>query len=103
MLVRLQSKMQHLASLVTLLVHKLVAYDEQTREAGLHNFVKVLPILALNRLISKGTADGEQTLQTSEDGTGIVGVEELEGEVHKSRPSARKVALQNALEDGNKL
>jgi hypothetical protein len=42
-------------------------------------------------------------LQTSEDGPGIVGVEKLEGEVHKSRPSAREIALQDALEDGNKL
>jgi hypothetical protein len=48
MLVRLQSKMQHLASLFALLVHQLVANGEQTGEAGLDNLVKVLPVLALD-------------------------------------------------------
>lgn len=102
-LVSLQSKMKHLARLVALLVHELVADRQQPREAGLDNLVKVLPVVAVSGPITEGATEGEQALQTSQDRARIVGVEKLHGEVDVSRPACGKVALQHALEDGDKL
>lgn len=103
MLVGLQCQVKHLASLIALLVHQLVADGQQAGEAGLDNLIKVLPIIAVCRLVSKGAANGQQTLQASEDGTGVICVEELEGEVHEPRPAGREIILKDSLEDGDEL
>lgn len=95
--------MQHLTSLIALLGYKFIANGQHTGKAGLNNLVEMLSILALNRLVSKSTAYSQQTLETSQDGACIVGVEELHSEVHKSGPAAREVALENTLENGDEL
>lgn len=95
--------MQHLASLIALLVYQLVAYRQQPGEAGLDDFVEVSPALAVARLEAVGSADGQQTLQASQDGRGIVGVKELERVVHKSRPPIGKVEVQDTLQDWHEL
>lgn len=103
MLVGLQSQVEHLASLVALLVHQLVADGQQSGETRFNDVVKVLAVIGVGRFVTERTADGQQTLQTSEDGAGSICVEKLEGEVHKSRPSRGKVILENALQNRDKL
>lgn len=95
--------MQHLTSLVTFLVHQLVTNGQETWEAGLDNLVKVLTIIALGRLVAERAANSQETLQTSQNGAGIIGIQQLQGEVHEARPAAWEIALQNSLQDRNEL
>jgi hypothetical protein len=74
MLVGLEGQVKHLTSLIALLVHQLVTDGEKTGECRLHNLIKVLSIIAVGRFIAERTADGEQTLQTSKNGTGVIRV-----------------------------
>lgn len=103
MLVGLESQVQHLASLVTLLVDQLIANSQQPGETCFDDLVKVLAIIGVGRLVAECTADGQQALQTGEDGAGSICVEELQGEVHKLRPSRGEVILKNALKNRDKL
>lgn len=64
MLVGLESQVQHLSRLIALLVNELVANREQSREAGLHDLVKVLSVFGVGRLVSESAAQGEQALET---------------------------------------
>ena len=50
-----------------------------------------------------GTADGEKTLEPSEDRGWIVCIQELDGEVEKGGPPIGKVVVQYSLKNGNKL
>lgn len=59
--------------------------------------------LAVASLETVCAADGQEALQTGKDGAGIVGVEELEGIVHKGGPSLREVEVKDALQDGHQL
>lgn len=102
-LVCLECQVQHLPSLVTLLVYQLTADGHQTRETGLNNAVEVGPILTFRRLVAKSTAEREEALEAGVDGAGAVCVQQLHRELDEAGPSARKVALEDALEDGNKL
>lgn len=102
-LVGLEGQVQHLTGLIALLVHQLIADGQQAGEAGLDNVVEMTAVIAVIRLVAESAADGEQTLQTGENRAGGVCVEELEGEVHKPRPSGGEVILKNALEDGDEL
>jgi hypothetical protein len=103
MLVGLEGEVEHLASLVALLVDQLVADRQHSGETKLDNLVKVLPILAFHCLVSECTADGEQALKTSKNRARAVGVEQLNGEIHETWPSVGKVGLQNSLQHGNEL
>lgn len=95
--------MKHLASLITLLIHQLVADGQQAGETGLDNFIKVLSIIAVGRFVAESAADGKKTLQASEDGARVIGVEELESEVHEPGPTGREIILKDSLENGDKL
>lgn len=103
MLVGLQGQVEHLSSLIALLVNQLVADSQKSGEAGFDNLIKMLSIIGIGRLVTESAADGEQALQTSKNGAGAVGVEELESKVHKSGPSCREIILQDALKNGNQL
>jgi hypothetical protein len=103
MLVALEGNVQHLASLIALLVHQLVAYYQQPGEGGLDDLVEVRPAVAVARLEAICPADGQKTLQPSQNRSWIVGVEQLEGVVHKVRPSLGKVEVQDTLQDWNEL
>lgn len=103
MLVAFESKVKHLASLVTLLIHQLVADGNQTREGVLDNGIEVLSIGAVGVLVSEGTANTQQALQAGQNGAGIIGVQKLVGKIHKARPPAREVALQHPLQHRNEL
>lgn len=61
-LVRLEREVEHLAGLLALLVDELVADGKQTREAELHNLVKVVAVVGLAGAVPVGAADGEQAL-----------------------------------------
>ena len=95
--------MQHLTSLVTLLGHQLVAYGEQPREAGLDDLVEVGSVVTLVGLETICPADGQEALEAGQDRGGIVGVEELDGEVQEARPSLREVITQDSLYYRDKL
>ena len=103
MLVRLERNVQHLASLVAVLVHQLVADGQKTREVGLDDLVELRPALAVGSFEPVGTADGEQTLQTSLYRWGIIGVEKLYCVVHKGRPSLGEIEVEDSLEDRYEL
>jgi hypothetical protein len=62
MFIGLQSKVKHLASLIALLVHQLVADGQKTRKACLHDPVKLCPVVAIGRLVTEGAANSEQAL-----------------------------------------
>lgn len=102
-LVRLEGQVKHLAGLVALLSDQLIADSKQPGEAGLNDLVEVDSIVAVRGLESVGAADGKQALQASEDGGGVVRVEELHGVVHEGRPLLREVEVQDALENGDQL
>ena len=74
MLISLQGDMQHFPSLITFLVDKLGTYLQQSREAGLNDLVELDPAIVLGSLESEGAACDEETLQSSQDGRGIVGM-----------------------------
>lgn len=58
MLVTLEGDVQHLAGLVTLLVHQLIAYYQQPGEAGLDNLVEVGSAVAVACFEAVCAADG---------------------------------------------
>lgn len=93
MLVCFEGEMQHLARLVALLVHQLIANGQEPRESSLDNAIKVRSVLALVGFVPESAADGEQALQTSQRRVRIVGVEQLQGELQESRPSAGEITL----------
>lgn len=95
--------MKHLASLIALLRDELVADGQQSGEAGLDNLVEMDSVIAVRRLESVGAADGEKTLQTSQNGGGIVRVQELHSVVHEVGPLLGEIEMQDALEDGDQL
>jgi hypothetical protein len=103
MLVRLESDVKHLASLVTILIHQLAAYCQQPGEAGLNNLIEVSPALGVAGFEAVGAANGEKALQTSQDRSCVVGVEQLEGVVHKRGPSLGEVEVQDTLQDRYEL
>ena len=74
MLVSLQGDMQHLPGLVAFLVDELGTYLKQSREASLNNLIELDPTIVLGSLKSEGAACDEETLQSSEDRRGIVGM-----------------------------
>lgn len=74
MLVSFESEMQHLACLVALLVHQLIANSQESRESGLDDAVKVRSVLALVGFVPESAADCEQALQTGQRRVRIVGV-----------------------------
>jgi hypothetical protein len=59
--------------------------------------------LAVGGLVAVCTADREETLEASEDGSSIVRVKELHGEVEEVWPLVREVKLKDSLDDGHKL
>lgn len=93
MLVRLEGDVEHLAGLVALLGDQLVADGQQAGEAGLDDLVEVGAALAVAGLEAVCAADGQQALQTGEDGGGAVGVEQLDGEVHEAGPLVGEVPV----------
>ena len=95
--------MQHLSGLVAFLVDELVADGEEPGEAGLDDLVEVRPVLAVAGPEAICAADGQQALQACHDGGGIIGVQQLDGEIHKGGPSVGEVVVQDALEDGDEL
>jgi hypothetical protein len=97
MLVCLQRKMQHLPSLVALLVDQLVADGKQPREGHLNDLVEVRPVALVRILEPIRPANRQQALQACEDGARIVGVEHLVCEVEERRPLFGKVVVQDAL------
>lgn len=103
MLVSLQSDMEHLSRLFALLGHQLGRDGQQSGEASLDNLVKVGSVLPIAGLEAVGAADSQEALQAGEDRTRVVGVQELDSEVHKSRPFLGEVPVQNSLQDGDKL
>jgi len=102
-LVRLQRDVKHLTGFFALLVDQLITYRQQAGEARLDNLVEMRPALAVVGLETVRAADGKEALQTSQNRRGLIGVEQLDSVVHKSRPSVGKVEVQNALENGNEL
>lgn len=92
-LVSLEREVKHLARLVALLVHQLIADGQHPWEADLDNLVEMHPILALHSLVPEGAADGEQALEAGQDRARVIRVEKLGGEVHEARPSTGKVGL----------
>jgi hypothetical protein len=56
--VTLEGEVQHLAGLIALLVHELVAYYQQPREADLDDLVEVGSAVAVARLEAVCPADG---------------------------------------------
>lgn len=97
MLVGLKGEMQHLSGLVALLRDELVADSKEAGEAGLDDPVKVLTVLAVDALVPKSTAEGQEALETGKDGCRVVDVEELQGEVDEAGPAGREVVLQDTL------
>jgi len=67
MLIGLQGDVKHLGSLVALLVHQLVADDQQTGESSLDDSVKWGSGITIARLEAVGTADGQKALQTGQN------------------------------------
>lgn len=74
MLVRFESEMQHLARLVALLVHQLIANSQESREPSLDDAIKVRSVLALVGFVAESAADCEQALKTGQRRVRIVGV-----------------------------
>lgn len=74
MLVCLQRDVQHLTSLIALLIHQLVTYGQQPGETGLDDFVEVGAVVAIADLEPIGSADCQQALEASQDRRRIIGV-----------------------------
>lgn len=94
-LVGLENSAQHLASLETGLVDQAVGDCEQLREGHLHNLVKVFS--CLSHLEAVHAADGQQALQTGEDATGILLVQEVDGDVEELGPVVGEIVVKDFL------
>lgn len=90
--------MQHLAGLVAFLVHELIANLLKPREAVLDNFVKISPASVLGAFESVGTAGDQQTLQASENRRCVIGVQQLESDIHEAGPFPREIKVEHALD-----
>ena len=102
-LVCLKSNVKHLTGLLAILVHQLIADSQQSREADFDDLFELRTVVCVAHLIAERTADSEQTLQASENSGGVVGVQQLNGVIHESRPSLGEVEVQDALKNGDKL
>ncbi len=93
MLVPFKHSPQHLSGLNARLVDQAVTDVEEQRERRSHDLVKVVPAIAGFETVD--AADGEETLHPGEHGVGIVGLQQLDGDVDELGPLARKVVLQD--------
>lgn len=100
-LVGLEDSAQHLSSFETGLVDQAVGNCEQLREGHLNNLVKVFS--CLTHLETVDTADGQQALQTGENASGILLVQEVDGDVEEIRPLLREVVVENLLQGSDEL
>lgn len=92
-LVRLGNRSEHLSGLDTLFINEASTNIQQLRESDLNNVVELGAQFPCFKSIH--AADGQETLQSSENRIRIVGVHQLEGEVHIIRPLLREVILQD--------
>ena len=100
-LVSLQNCAQHLSGLETRLVDQAVGDGEQLRESHFHNLVKV--ISCLSHLKAVDAADGQQALQTGKNATGILLVQEVDGDVEEVGPLLGEVVVQDLLQSSDEL
>ena len=92
-LVRLGNRPEHLSSLDTLLINQARTNIQQLRESCLNNVIELGPQFTGLKPIHP--TDRKKTLQTSENGIGVIAVHQLEREAHIIRPLVREVILQN--------
>lgn len=103
MLVSLEGNVKHLTSLVALLVHQFIANLKKPGEARLDDFIELGATALLGALEAVGTARHEKALQTSEDGQGIVGVQQAQRNIHKVGPFPGEIEVEDALDGLKKL
>jgi hypothetical protein len=101
MFISLDYGMQHLRGLNTLLVHQSIPNIQQLRETVFDNLIKIAALLI--RLESVHFANRQQTLQTGEHRIRLVRVEQLQRDVHETRPFFGEVVRQNLGDDGDEL
>jgi hypothetical protein len=101
MLVALKHSPQHFSGLDARLVHQAVANVQEQGERRSHDLVEVVPAIA--SLEAVDATDGEETLHPGEHGVGIVGLQQLNGNVDELGPLAGKVVLQDLAERGYEL
>lgn len=101
MLVGLEHRPEHLTGFEAGLVDEVITDAQQLWECHLDNLVKVAARLA--HLEPIHPADGQQTLQTCKDGSGILCVEEADGDVEEIGPLLGEVVVQDLLESCDEL
>lgn len=101
MLVGLDHDAEHFRRLQTLFIDKLQTDAQQLRERVLDDLIEFLPLLS--GLESVYTADGQQALQTSVDGVGIVHAQQLESDVQETGPLLGEIMLKDFLKKRNQL
>jgi len=101
MLVGLEDGPEHLTSLETGLVDEIVADGQQLRECHFDNLVEICSCLA--HLEPVDSANGQQTLQTGKDLSGILGVQKGDGDVEKVGPLFGEVVVEYLLESSDEL
>ena len=67
----------------------------------LHDFIELLSLLAGLKPVN--AADGQKTLQTRIDRTGVIGAEKLQSKIQESRPLLGEIVLEDLLKEGNQL
>lgn len=97
MFVDLQQYMEHLPCFHARLLDQSIGDIKQQRKGHLNDLIelifRVCPFEAIHAI------EGEHAMQASQDGGGIVGIEEAEGDIEEVWPTAGKVCIQNLGKD----
>ena len=91
MLVCLQNNVEHFSCFLARLVDQSLPNNQKSWEGCFYYLIKVGTVLP--RFESKHATKGEETLQACEYGGGIVGVEQLKGDVYECRPFLWKIVV----------
>lgn len=103
MFVGLESDMEHLPSLVTFLVHQFVADLLKPWETGLDNLIEVSSTGIMVSLEPVCATSNEQALESGENGRGIVGMEQLQSNIHEAGPLPGEIEVQDPLDQLEQL
>lgn len=101
MLVSFEDNVQHLSSLLAVVVDQLLANNQQAWESRLNDLVEVYS--SITALESVHSADSQKALESSKDAAWIGGVEEVQGDIHELWPFRWEVVVEDLLEGWNEL
>lgn len=103
MFVGLESDMEHLPSLVTFLVYQFITNLLKPWETSHDNTLEVCSTSIMVSFKPVCAAGDEQALETGEDGWRIVGMEQLQSDIHEAGPLPGEVEVQNPLDQLEQL